>query len=71
MYYVYVWNLSEHLEHAMMEALVADRLNFVTLLIEHGLNMQTFLTIGRLESLYSAVSLTNGKIYVEKVQGLV
>jgi hypothetical protein len=40
----------------MEQALVSDRLNFVSLLIEHGLNMQTFLTAARLESLYSVVS---------------
>lgn len=46
--------LTAHLEHAMMEALATNRLRFVQLLLEHGLNMQTFLTPSRLETLYSA-----------------
>lgn len=37
----------------MMEALVSNRLEFVNLLLEHGINMQTFLTASRLEALYS------------------
>jgi len=49
-----IWRV-EALEHAMMEALSANRLDFVELLIEHGLNMQTFLTPKRLEELYSLV----------------
>ncbi|ODN05967.1 Transient receptor potential cation channel trpm [Orchesella cincta] len=43
----------DHLEQAMMEALVSNRLDFVNLLLEHGLNMQSFLTASRLEFLYS------------------
>ncbi|CAG7706183.1 unnamed protein product, partial [Allacma fusca] len=43
----------EHLEHAMMEALVSNRLDFVKFLLENALNMQTFLTPARLEGLYS------------------
>jgi len=38
----------------MMEALVSNRLDFVNLLLEHGLNMQQFLTASRLEALYSS-----------------
>jgi len=37
----------------MMQALVSNRLEFVNLLLEHGLNMQKFLTPTRLEILYS------------------
>lgn len=43
----------EHLEVAMMEALVFNRLEFVSLLLEHGVNMQRFLTVTRLEILYN------------------
>lgn len=39
-----------------MEALSSNRLDFVELLIEHGLNVQIFLTPKRLEELYSFVS---------------
>uniref|UniRef100_A0A8C5P9R7 Transient receptor potential cation channel subfamily M member 1 n=1 Tax=Leptobrachium leishanense TaxID=445787 RepID=A0A8C5P9R7_9ANUR len=41
------------LEQAMMDALVLDRVDFVKLLIENGVNMQRFLTIPRLEELYN------------------
>ncbi|XP_014671784.1 PREDICTED: transient receptor potential cation channel trpm-like [Priapulus caudatus] len=41
------------LEQAMMEALASDRVDFVNLLLENGVNMQKFLTIPRLEELYN------------------
>ncbi|KAF6273414.1 transient receptor potential cation channel subfamily M member 1 [Rhinolophus ferrumequinum] len=41
------------LEQAMLDALVFDRVDFVKLLIENGVNMQHFLTIPRLEELYN------------------
>ncbi|NWW18004.1 TRPM6 protein, partial [Falcunculus frontatus] len=41
------------LEQAMMDALVMDRVDFVKLLIEHGVNMHRFLTISHLEELYN------------------
>ncbi|KAK2920508.1 hypothetical protein Q8A73_002712 [Channa argus] len=41
------------LEQAMMDALVLDRVNFVKLLIENGVNIHHFLTIPRLEELYN------------------
>uniref|UniRef100_A0A8B9V8P9 non-specific serine/threonine protein kinase n=1 Tax=Anas zonorhyncha TaxID=75864 RepID=A0A8B9V8P9_9AVES len=41
------------LEQAMQDALVMDRVDFVKLLIEHGVNMHHFLTISRLEELYN------------------
>ncbi|XP_036909683.1 transient receptor potential cation channel subfamily M member 1 isoform X3 [Sturnira hondurensis] len=41
------------LEQAMLDALVLDRVDFVKLLIENGVNMQHFLTIPRLEELYN------------------
>jgi len=44
------------LEQAMLDALVLDRVDFVKLLIENGVNMQRFLTIPRLEELYNTVS---------------
>uniref|UniRef100_A0A8C0G7M6 Transient receptor potential cation channel subfamily M member 3 n=1 Tax=Chelonoidis abingdonii TaxID=106734 RepID=A0A8C0G7M6_CHEAB len=37
----------------MLDALVLDRVDFVKLLIENGVNMQRFLTIPRLEELYN------------------
>ncbi|KAL8568792.1 hypothetical protein ACOMHN_000075 [Nucella lapillus] len=41
------------LEQAMMDALINDRVDFVKLLLENGVSMQTFLTIDRLEDLYN------------------
>ncbi|KAM9817486.1 transient receptor potential cation channel subfamily M member 1-like [Neosynchiropus ocellatus] len=41
------------LEQAMMDALVLDRVDFVKLLIETGVNIHHFLTIPRLEELYN------------------
>uniref|UniRef100_H3BGC2 Transient receptor potential cation channel subfamily M member 1 n=1 Tax=Latimeria chalumnae TaxID=7897 RepID=H3BGC2_LATCH len=46
-------NWVNSLEQAMMDALVLDRVDFVKLLIENGVNMQQFLTIPRLEELYN------------------
>uniref|UniRef100_A0A8C3MV14 non-specific serine/threonine protein kinase n=1 Tax=Geospiza parvula TaxID=87175 RepID=A0A8C3MV14_GEOPR len=43
------------LEQAMLDALVMDRVDFVKLLIEHGVNMHRFLTISRLEELYNTI----------------
>lgn len=44
----------------MLDALVLDRVDFVKLLIENGVNMQHFLTIPRLEELYNTVSGPGG-----------
>uniref|UniRef100_A0A915PF14 TRPM SLOG domain-containing protein n=1 Tax=Setaria digitata TaxID=48799 RepID=A0A915PF14_9BILA len=41
------------LHNAMMEALMNDRVDFVRLLLENGVSMGNFLTIGRLEELYN------------------
>ncbi|XP_014644151.1 PREDICTED: transient receptor potential cation channel subfamily M member 1 [Ceratotherium simum simum] len=41
----------------MLDALVLDRVDFVKLLIENGVNMQHFLTIPRLEELYNTGNL--------------
>ncbi|XP_046889263.1 transient receptor potential cation channel subfamily M member 1-like [Hypomesus transpacificus] len=41
------------LEQAMMDALVLDRVDFVKLLIENGVNIHHFLTIPHLEELYN------------------
>ncbi len=41
------------LESAMMEALINDRVEFVKLLLENGVQMSKFLTIERLEELYN------------------
>ena len=40
------------LEGAMMDALAKNRVDFVKLLLEKGVQMNSFLTIGRLEQLY-------------------
>jgi hypothetical protein len=37
------------LEQAMLDALAMDRVDFVKLLIENGVNLHRFLTIPRLE----------------------
>ncbi|XP_073908166.1 transient receptor potential cation channel subfamily M member 6 isoform X7 [Castor canadensis] len=41
------------LEQAMLDALAMDRVDFVKLLIENGVNLHRFLTIPRLEELYN------------------
>ncbi|XP_026526972.1 transient receptor potential cation channel subfamily M member 6 [Notechis scutatus] len=41
------------LEQAMQDALIMDQVEFVKLLIEHGVNLHRFLTISRLEELYN------------------
>ncbi|KAJ7412000.1 transient receptor potential cation channel subfamily M member 6 [Willisornis vidua] len=46
------------LEQAMLDALVMDRVDFVKLLIENGVNMHRFLTISRLEELYNTNTLS-------------
>ncbi|KAF3688807.1 Transient receptor potential cation channel subfamily M member 1 Melastatin-1 [Channa argus] len=45
------------LEQAMMDALVLDRVDFVKLLLENGVNIHHFLTIPRLEELYNTGNL--------------
>lgn len=47
------------LEQAMMDALVLDRVDFVKLLLENGVNIHHFLTIPRLEELYNTVGMTH------------
>lgn len=44
------------LDHAMFEALDNDRVDFVRLLLDHGVNMNKFLTVSILEELYNSVS---------------
>eukprot|EP00061_Rhincodon_typus_P009674 g33343.t1 len=46
-------NWVNSLEQAMIDALVLDRVDFVKLLIENGVNIYNFLTIPRLEELYN------------------
>jgi len=41
-----------------MDALINDRVEFVKLLLENGVNMQKWLTIDRLEELYNTVLVT-------------
>ena len=59
--YGQVWP-SGALEHAMFEALDNDRVDFVRLLLEQGVNMNKFLTVNRIEALYNSVS--TGIFYV-------
>ncbi len=40
----------------MFEALDNDRVDFVRLLLDHGVNMNKFLTVSILEELYNSVS---------------
>ena len=40
----------------MYEALDSDRVDFVRLLLEHGVNMHKFLNVSILEELYNSVS---------------
>lgn len=42
-----------------MEALICNRLEFIELLMEHGINMKLFLTVDRLEKLYSSEANSN------------
>uniref|UniRef100_A0A8C2ILM7 Transient receptor potential cation channel, subfamily M, member 1b n=1 Tax=Cyprinus carpio TaxID=7962 RepID=A0A8C2ILM7_CYPCA len=52
--FVYGHNLPVNsLEQAMIDALVLDRVDFVKLLLENGVNIHHFLTIPRLEELYN------------------
>uniref|UniRef100_A0A183AEY3 LSDAT_euk domain-containing protein n=1 Tax=Echinostoma caproni TaxID=27848 RepID=A0A183AEY3_9TREM len=51
------------LENAMADALLNDRLNFVRLLLAKGLDIQSFLTVGRLEDLYIAASDANNQSF--------
>uniref|UniRef100_A0AC35TMW1 LSDAT_euk domain-containing protein n=1 Tax=Rhabditophanes sp. KR3021 TaxID=114890 RepID=A0AC35TMW1_9BILA len=44
---------TEDLHNIMMEALMSNRVDFVRLLLENGVDMQHFLTIARLEELYN------------------
>ncbi|KAI7813826.1 transient receptor potential cation channel subfamily M member 1a isoform X2 [Triplophysa rosa] len=46
-------NWVNSLEQAMVDALMLDRVDFVKLLIENGVNIHHFLTIPRLEELYN------------------
>uniref|UniRef100_A0A672MW65 Transient receptor potential cation channel subfamily M member 1-like n=1 Tax=Sinocyclocheilus grahami TaxID=75366 RepID=A0A672MW65_SINGR len=46
-------NWVNSLEQAMIDALVLDRVDFVKLLLENGVNIHHFLTIPRLEELYN------------------
>ncbi|XP_061115892.1 transient receptor potential cation channel subfamily M member 6 isoform X3 [Conger conger] len=41
------------MEQAMLDSLLMDRVDFVQLLIEHGLTMNRFLTVSSLEELYN------------------
>ena len=51
----------------MMDALVLDRVDFVKLLLENGVNIHHFLTIPRLEELYNTVHNRNT---AQKLEGM-
>ena len=46
----------------MFEALDNDRVDFVRLLLEQGVNMNKFINVSRLEDLYNSVSVYNKKL---------
>jgi len=53
----------------MMDALVLDRVDFVKLLIENGVNIHHFVTIPRLEELYNTVGRKHcSKLKLDKVR---
>ncbi|XP_039270713.2 transient receptor potential cation channel subfamily M member 1-like isoform X2 [Styela clava] len=52
------------LEHAMMDALIQDRMDFVKLLMENGVSMHKFLTIPRLEELYNIKQIPVHLLYL-------
>ena len=54
-----------------MDALVLDRVDFVKLLIENGVNIHHFLTIPRLEELYNTVSRTPRLINLSVFENIV
>lgn len=56
------------LEQAMLDALVMDRVDFVKLLIENGVNLHRFLTISRLEDLYNTKQGPTNKFLRHLVQ---
>ncbi|XP_006527014.1 transient receptor potential cation channel subfamily M member 6 isoform X1 [Mus musculus] len=56
------------LEQAMLDALVMDRVDFVKLLIENGVNLHRFLTIPRLEELYNTKQGPTNKFLRHLVQ---
>lgn len=47
----------EILEEKMFEAFSQDKVDFVKLLLEYGVNLKKFLTFKRLQDLYNCVSL--------------
>ncbi|XP_030650049.1 transient receptor potential cation channel subfamily M member 5 [Chanos chanos] len=47
---------AQDLEEVMMDALVNDKPDFVRLFVDNGVNLDEFLTYGRLQELYSSVS---------------
>lgn len=54
------------LDHAMFEALDNDRVDFVRLLLEQGVNMNKFLTVSRLEALYNSVIFLTIKMLISQ-----
>ena len=58
------------LEQATQEALESDRVDFVRLLLDNGVDMNKFLTIARLEQLYNSVSLYSAgkKTHVQRLR---
>ncbi|XP_016367451.1 transient receptor potential cation channel subfamily M member 5 [Sinocyclocheilus rhinocerous] len=50
---------AQDLEEVMMEALINDKPDFVRLFVDNGVNINEFLTYGRLQELYCSVSEKN------------
>ena len=55
LYYIFFLK-KEILEEKMFEALSQDKVDFVKLLLEYGVNLKKFLTFKRLQDLYNFVS---------------
>uniref|UniRef100_A0A673IE45 Transient receptor potential cation channel subfamily M member 5-like n=1 Tax=Sinocyclocheilus rhinocerous TaxID=307959 RepID=A0A673IE45_9TELE len=51
--------VAQDLEEVMMEALINDKPDFVHLFVDNGVNINEFLTYGRLQELYCSVSEKN------------
>ena len=52
--YALAWDRFDVMEHAVIEALVNNRVDIVKILLEKGMPMMKFLTIPRLEKLYNS-----------------
>ncbi|XP_077865498.1 transient receptor potential cation channel subfamily M member-like 2 [Saccoglossus kowalevskii] len=49
------WKVLDHFEEHMETALIQNKVDFVTLFLEHVIQLETFLTIARLHALYTKI----------------